>query len=404
MRNVLVFSGVLALAACGDSDPATGGGGNGNTGGQGAGTSSNMGGAGAGPSTGGSGGAGIGGSSGMPSIPYVYVGTGAGVIEQYLLDRETGALTSLGEVPAGNNPSFLAGSLDSRYVYAVDEGSSEALAFEIQGDGTLVEIGERQSSEGNGPAYVSVDSSGKWVLVANYGGGTVAVLPVLENGSLGPAVDVESPGDNPHSIRTDASGAHAYVPCLGSDIVAQFDFDAATGQLTAMANDAVLPNGTEPRHLEFHPTASKVYVIGEESDSLTTFSVDGSGGLVDPVSISTLPNGADPNENFCADLHMHPNGEFLYGSNRGNNSLAHFAVDGSGSATADGHTPTDGDWPRNFGIDVEGGILLVANQQSDEIVTFAIDEATGALSQRTTTPTGSSPSWVGVIPQWIAVD
>ncbi|MBL8743094.1 MAG: lactonase family protein, partial [Myxococcales bacterium] len=271
-------------------------------------------------------------------------------------------------------------------------------------NGALTEIGERQSSEGNGPAYVSVDMTGQWVLVANYGGGTVAVLPILDDGSLGPAVDVESPGQNPHSIRTDASGTHAYVPCLGSDIVAQFDFDPATGQLTPMANDAVLPNGTEPRHLEFHKTLPKVYVIGEESDSLTTFSVDASGGLIDPVSISTLPNGANAGENFCADLHMHPNGEFLYGSNRGHNSIAGFAVDAGGSVTASGHTPTDGDWPRNFGIDVEGGILLVANQQSDEVVTFAIDQTTGALTQLITTPTGSSPAWVGVIPQWTILD
>lgn len=404
MRATLFLCGTLALVGCGDSDPAQGGGGNGNTGGDGAGTSSDMGGAGAGPSAGGSGGETIGGSSGMPSVPYVYVGTGAGLIETYLLDRESGALASLGEVPAGDNPSFLAGSLDSRYVYAVDEGASEVLAFEVQGDGLLLEIGVRQSSEGNGPAYVSVDATNQWVLVANYGGGSVAVLPILDDGSLGPAVDVESPGQNPHSIRADASGTHVYVPCLGDDIVAQFDFDAATGQLTPMASDAVLPNGTEPRHVEFHPTQPKVYVIGEESDTLTTFSVDGSGGLVDPVSISTLPNGANAGENFCADLHMHPNGEFLYGSNRGHNSIAHFAVDGTGNASAAGNTLTDGDWPRNFGIDVEGGIMIVANQQSDEIVTFAIDEATGALSQRTTTPTGSSPAWVGVIPQWIAVD
>jgi 6-phosphogluconolactonase len=404
MRTVLVLCGCLALVACGDSDPAQGGGGNGNTGGDGAGTSSDMGGAGAGPGAGGSGGEGIGGFSGMPSTPYVYVGTGAGVIEIYLLDRATGALSSLGEVPAGNNPSFLAGSPGSQYLYAVDESSSEVLAFAIEGRGMLTEIGERQSSEGNGPAYVSVDPTGQWVLVSNYGGGTVAVLPVLDDGSLGQAVDVESPGQNPHLIRADASGTHVYVPCLGDDIVAQFDFDAATGQLTPMANDAVLPNGTEPRHLEFHPTQPKVYVIGEESDTLTTFSVDGSGGLVDPVSISTLPNGANAGENFCADLHIHPNGELLYGSNRGNDSIAHFALDDGGNASADGHTPTDGDWPRNFGIDVDGGIMLVANQQSDEIVTFAIDEATGALSQRTTTPTSSSPAWVGVIPQWVALD
>jgi 6-phosphogluconolactonase len=399
MKTGLILSGAL-LVACGDSDPAIGGGGNGNTGGSGAGTTAEMGGAGAGagPS------AGSGGEGGqlepMATTPYVYVGTGAGQIEIYLLDRATGELSSVGEVAAGDNPSFLAGPPGSERVYAVDEGSSEVLAFDVGIGGQLVEIGERQSSAGNGPAYVSVAGT-QWVLVANYGGGTVAVLPVNADGSLGEAVDVESPGQNPHSIRVDASGTHAYVPCLGSDIVAQFDFDQATGQLTPMANDALLPPDTGPRHLEFHPTAPKVYVIGERGDSLTTFTVDGSGGLVDPVTISTLPEGVDPDDSNCADLHMHPDAEFLYGSNRGHNSIARFAIDGSGNATADGHTPTDGDWPRNFGIDIDGGILLVANQQSDEIVTFAIDPATGALSQLMTHATGSSPAWVGVIPQFV---
>ncbi len=363
---------------------------------------------GTGPGSGAStfGGGGEGGTPVQPSIPFVYVGSGDGQIEVFDLDRATGVLTSLGSVAAGDNPNFLAGSPGSQFLYAIDAGASEVMAFTIDGGtGLLTEIGTRQSTEGNGPAYVATDASGNWVFVANYNGGTVAVLPVLADGSLGPAVDVESPGQNPHLIRADASNSHVYVPCLGSDIVAQFDFDVADGQLEPMASDAPLPAGTGPRHLELHPTLPVAYVIGELGDSLTTFAVDGSGALSSPVTISTLPNGVDPDSSNCADLHIHPSARFLYGSNRGHDSIVRFDVDAaSGAASAAGHTPTGGDWPRNFGIDVDGGILLVANQQSDEVVTFAIDPDTGELSELTTTPTGSSPSWVGVIAQWVLKD
>jgi 6-phosphogluconolactonase len=246
---------------------------------------------------------------------------------------------------------------------------------------------------------VSVDATGAWVLVANYGGGTVAVLPVLDDGSLGAAVTVEAPGTNPHLIRVDASNDHVYVPCLGSDHVAEYTFDAATGALTSLGV-ATLPAGTGPRHLELHPTLPVVWVLGELGDTLTTFDVDPAGRLQNPSSVSTLPDGADGASNFCADLHVDRDGRFLYGSNRGHDSLALFTLDpGTGAPTPAGHTPTGGAWPRNFGLDPDGGVLLVANQQSDTIVSFAIDPTTGALTELVTTPVGSSPAWVGVIPQ-----
>lgn len=342
---------------------------------------------------------GDGGSEPVATTPYVYVGDGDGVIERWLLDRDTGELTSLGSEEVGGNPSFLAPSPDGTHLYAVDESQSQVMAFAIDtATGDLTEIGTRRSSEGNGPAYVSVDRSGAWVLVANYGGGTVAVLPILADGALGDAVDVESPGDNPHLIRTDPTNQYAFVPCLGSDHVTEMFFDAEDGQL-AIHGDALLPEGTGPRHLEFHPTLPRVYVIGELGDTLTTFTLDDQGMLIDPVTISTLPEEDTEGDNACADLHVHPNGRVLYGSNRGFDTIAAFALDGAGVAAPPTQTSIDGEWPRNFGLDPAGGVLLVANQYTDEIVTFRMDETTGALTQLATTPTGSGPQWVGVVTQ-----
>lgn len=386
----------MFLLACGDDTSTAAGAGDTGAGNAGAGDT------GAGVVGGSGSGAGTptGGGGATLGTPYVYVGEGNGEIEIYLLDRATGALTLQGATPAGDNPSFLAPSADRRFLYAVDEGASEVLAFRVDSTtGALTEIGARQSSQGNGPAYVSVDASGKWALVANYGGGTVAVLPILPDGSLGPAVDVESPGQNPHSIRTDAAGTHAYVPCLGSDHVAVFDFDPATGSLDAHGV-AALPAGTGPRHFDFHPTLPVLYVIGELGDTLTTFHKNADGTLDSPSSLSTLPNGADGANNACADLHILPGATAIYGSNRGHDSLAIFTLDAAtGAPTAAGHQSTAGAWPRNFGLDPQTDLLLVANQNDDEIVAFAIDPATGALTERATTAVAAAPAWVGIVPQ-----
>lgn len=341
----------------------------------------------------------MGGSPPTPTRAFVYVGTQEGEIERYELDRATGTLTSLGVTPAGQNPSFLAASPDHRRLYAADESQSRILAFSIDpASGGLTPLNDK-SSAGQGPAYVSVDATGKWVFAANYGGGTIAVLPVLADGSLADAVDQESVGNNPHWIRADASNEHVFVPCLGSNYVARFAFDQATGALTEIDPPAPLTAGAGPRHLEFHPTLPVLWVIGELDDTISTFQSGANAALTLVDTDSTLPADFDGDANTCADLHLHPNGRFLYGSNRGHDSIALFSVDGSGAISPAGHTSTGGQRPRNFGIDPEGTILLVANQDSDEVVTFALDPDTGALTELQTTPTGNGPSWVGVITQ-----
>jgi 6-phosphogluconolactonase len=343
-------------------------------------------------------GGGAGGAAPIEGTHLVLVGTGEGTIERWQLDRATGTMTSLGADDVGGNPSFLAPTSDGRFVYGVNENGGQVMAFAVDPDGgPLVELGTRRSSEGGGPAHVSVDRSDRWVLVANYGGGTVAVLPIEEDGSLGDAVDVESPGENAHQIRTDPSNQYAFVPCLGSDHVAAYFFNEETGQLAHHGN-APLPDGAGPRHLEFHPTLPRVYVINELGDSLTAFDLD-AGLLLDPVTISTLPDGQNGDDNACADLHVHPSGDFIFGSNRGFDTIATFALDASGAASPPVQTSIDGEWPRNFALEPEGDTLLVANQRTDEVVTFRVDPSTGALTQLATTVTGSGPAWVGVVVQ-----
>jgi len=353
--------------------------------------------------TGGSGATGSGGGGGQPveTVPWVYVGASDDSISVYLLDRVTGALTPQGKVDAGTNPSFLAADPEHRFLFAVNEGSDEVAGFSIDPATGLLTALNKKSSEGGGPAYVSVDKTGGWALVANYGGGTVAVLPIGGDGTLGDAVDVESPGQNAHLIRTDPSNAFAFVPCLGSDHVAQFHFDPATGHLDANTPPSVATApGAGPRHLEFNPSQPVVYVINEDGDTVVTYTLDAAGTLTAIDTQPTLPTGADGASNFCADLHISPDGKFLYGSNRGHDSLAIYAVDGAtGKLTVAGHQPTGGEWPRNFGIDPAGDILLVANQNSSTIVTFRVEHTAGGLTSLMTIPTDGQPAWVGVITQ-----
>lgn len=391
--------GALALAGCGGDDTtATGTTTTTTTTTTGAGGAGGSGGA---TSSGGGGGtAGGGGQAVDPGVPYVYVGRGDDSIATFLLDRQTGTLTPQSQIDAGSGPSFLAADPSHRHLYAVNEGSGDVAAFAIDANGALAGLGQ-VSSAGSGPAYVSVDATGAWVLVANYGGGTVAVLPVQGDGSLGDAVDVESPGVNPHLIRTNAKNDLAFVPCKGSDRVAQYQFDDKTGKLAESTPASVdTAPGAGPRHLEFHPTLPMVYVINEMGDSVVVYDLDQASGTLSPIqTVPTLPDGVDGTDNYCADLHITPDGKFLYGSNRGNDSLVVYSVTVEGTLIAIGYPSTGGSWPRNFGLDPNSDIVLVANQMSDNVVTFRRDQATGALTQLVTNDVGPGPAWVGVVTQ-----
>lgn len=321
------------------------------------------------------------------------------------LDRETGRLEQKSVVGEGANPTFLALHPNQRFLYAANEtddfdgdksGSVSAFAIE-PGSGSLTFL-NRQSSRGSGPCHVSLDTAGSHVLVANYGSGSVAVLPVGADGRLAPASAFQQhrgTGPDPgrqeaphaHSIQTDPSGKFVLAADLGLDRILVYRFDPVVG--TIKANDppfASLKPGAGPRHAAFHPNGRDFYVINELDSTVTGFRYDArAGALQEFQTLSTLPAGFS-GESYTAEIQIHPSGKFLYGSNRGHDTITYFSVDGeTGRLQLRGHEPTQGRTPRNFTIDLAGEFLLAANQGSDSVVVFRIDMETGQP-----VPTGNS--------------
>jgi 6-phosphogluconolactonase len=334
---------------------------------------------------------------------FVYVGTfterplgRADGIYVLRFDVETGALTPVQTVSEVPNPAFLSLDAHQRRLYAANEvpdGGVSAFARDAR-SGTL-RLLNRQSSHGSGPCYVSVDASGRFVLVANYAGGTIAALPIGEDGRLDPASDgVRHQGSSinprrqeaphPHMIASTPDGHYVLATDLGTDQILVYRLEAATGQL--LPNDtgpavAAAEPGAGPRHFAFAPNGRVVYVINELASTLTVFAYDGACGELIPLqTVTTLPAGFT-GESWCAHVAVSPDGRFVYGSNRGHDSIAIWAVDdASGKVTPVWHEPTQGKVPRNFALDPTGAWLLAANQESDSIVVFRRDAETGKLA------------------------
>jgi 6-phosphogluconolactonase len=319
----------------------------------------------------------------------------------YQFDPRTGALGRSSSVKSVN-PSFLTIDRTRRYLYAVNEvGEYEGKpggyvsAFEIvRGSGNLLFLNQ-QATQGADPCYLTVDHQRKALLVANYTGGNVTVLPIHRNGSLGRATDLkqhegssikeQQKGPHAHCIILDRSERHALAADLGIDKVMVYRFDRLKGRLTpGKQSFAQLQAGAGPRHLALHPSGKYLYVINELDSTLATFKYNEQNGTLTQVdTVSTLPSGFS-GVSYCADVHVSPSGRFLYGSNRGHNSIVVFEIaPRSGMLKLIEHVSTEGDWPRNFTIDPSGAFLLVANQRSDNVVTFSIDKHTGRLK-----PTG----------------
>ena len=324
-------------------------------------------------------------------------------IYAYRFDPVTGQSNSLGLAAESVNPSFLAIEPSRRFLYAVNEisryegrSSGGVSAFAIDpGTGKLTLLNEVPSG-GAGPCHIAVDKTGKYVLVANYGGGSLAVFPILKDGRLGEAsafVQHSGSSVNPqrqegphaHSVYVSPDNRFAICADLGLDEVLVYRFDAGKGTL-APNNPAfaLVSSGAGPRHFAFHPSGKFGYVIDEMQSTVTVFSYDPASGALDVIqTVSTLPQEFK-GESTAAEVAVHPSGKFLYGSNRGNDSIALFAINArKGTLTSLGHAPTLGKTPRNFVIDPTGSYLFVANQDSDNIVQFRIDRSTGLL-----TPTG----------------
>jgi 6-phosphogluconolactonase len=345
----------------------------------------------------------------------VYVGTytrgdSEGI---YLLDLHlrTGELTARGLVAETTNPSFLVLHPTKDLLYAVNEvidwdgwKTGAVSAFRIDRDSGVLTLLNRRSSRGTAPCYLVVDRSGRHVLVANYGDGTVATLPIDGDGSLG---DVESvvqhkgssvnperqEGPHAHSINLDPSNRIALAADLGLDQVLIYQFDEDEGTLNPNDPSSVdVTPGAGPRHGTFDPDGHHFYLVNELDLTVTVFGYRSrSGTLTEIQSISTLPDSittaaAQEAGYSTAEIQVHPSGKFLYVSNRGHNSIAIFAIDqATRKLRPVGHEPTIGRNPRNFRIDPSGRYLLVANQDSNTVVVFSIDQEAGTL-----TPTGHS--------------
>lgn len=299
------------------------------------------------------------------------------------------------------NPSFLTIDQSKKYLYAVNEvgeyqgtpgGAVSAFALEFNSKYSL-RLLNQQPTLGADPCYVTVDSKRKNLLVANYTGGSVTVLPIRSDGSLGTATDVkqhegsgpkeQQKGPHAHCIILDRAEKYALVSDLGTDKIMIYRYDAERGKLTPNKQPFIqLAAGAGPRHLTFHPNGKYLYAISELDSTLTSFKYDDDDGELKHIdTVSTLP-GDFTGVSYCADVHIHQSGKFLYGSNRGHNSIVVFRIDrGNGKLELVEHVSTGGDWPRNFAIDPYGWHLLVANQRSNNVVSFRIDAETGRLTR-----------------------
>jgi 6-phosphogluconolactonase len=336
-----------------------------------------------------------------------YVGTyteeGSKSIYAYRFDADTGEIAELGLAAETTNPSFVALHPNGRFLYAVNEvgnykgpDSGGVSAFSIdRATGKLTFLNE-VASRGADPCYITVDKTGKYVLVANYTGGSLAVFPVREDGTLGEAsafIQHSGHGANPerqekahaHSIDLSPDNRLAMVDDLGLDELLVYKFDSSKGSPTPNSPPFVkLDAGAGPRHFALSPSGKFAYVVAEMQSTVTVLSNDSDSGTLHRLqTISTLPKSFT-GQNDDAEIQIYPSGKFLYASNRGSDTIAVFAIDSSkGTLTPIEYTPTQGKIPRSFGIDPTGKFLFAENQKSDNVVVFGIDAKTGHL-----TPTG----------------
>ncbi len=332
-----------------------------------------------------------------------YTSRGAEGIYAYRFDPATGGLSPLGVVARTENPTFLAFAPNAKYLYAANEvaeldgqpgGALSAFAIDPQ-TGALTFL-NRQPSCGTSPCHVAVDQTGQYALVANYSSGSASILPIQDDGRLGEASDThqhQGPGSDPkrqggphaHSVTLDPANRFAFVADLGLDRLMVYQLDLDRGKLRPHDEPWVQTHaGAGPRHFTFHPNGRYADVIDELDSTVIAFAYDAERGTLRTLqTLSTLPEGFE-GSNTCADVHVSQSGTFLYGSNRGHDSIAIFTIDpATGTLTAIGHESTQGKTPRNFGLDPSGSFLLAANQDTNNIVSFRVDRETGQL-----TPTG----------------
>jgi 6-phosphogluconolactonase len=325
-------------------------------------------------------------------------------IYRLTLNTETGALRLDGVAAKAANPSYLALHPSGRVLYAVNEVSQfggEATgavsAFAIaRGSGALTLLNQ-QPSHGTAPCYVSLDRTGRVVLVANYGGGSITTIPVARDGRLqtaktvvrhaGTGADpVRQAAPHAHCIVADPANRYVLAVDLGIDAILTYRFDERTGSIAVVTPGAATKPGAGPRHLTFHPNGRFAYVVNELDSTLAVFTYDGERGALDEVQVTAASPNGTVSDNHPADVHVAASGRHLYASNRGDDTIAVFVIDpASGQVTPVQQIGSGGRAPRSFTLDPSGRFLIAANQRSDAIVSFRVDPSSGRL-----TPTGSA--------------
>ena len=319
-----------------------------------------------------------------------FVKPGEKGLSQFKFNSRTGDLKLIRESDVGPNPSYFYYSGEKGLMYILNEvmnfkgtfgGGLTTLKYDPE-KGLIDKMNEILIPHG-GPCFISISSETGYLFVANYPNGSVAVIKLDNYGIPETITDTilylksKPDASHAHMILNDPAGTRVYVTDLGLDRILIYDFDSNAGKLNLLDNGIVeLPKGSGPRHFTFNADGSKLYVINELGSNMMVFNVEEKGGLKLVQTFQTVREGFAGN-NYCADIHLGKSGEFLYGSNRGENTIVTFRIDSDGLLSLAGHTSCGGDWPRNFIIDPSGRFLLVGNQKSDEISVFKIDKASG---------------------------
>lgn len=356
----------------------------------------------------------------MPIKDLVYVGTysepilfGTGQVVQgkgkgiyaFRLDAAKGALEPIGVTEGVRNSSYLAFDPKRQFLYCVNEfkeyegkASGAVSSFRIDPETGALTYLNTKASHGTDPCHLIVDKTGRNVLIANFASGSVCVLPIAEDGSLkeascvvqheGTSVDPKrQAGPHAHAVEIDANNKYVFVPELGGDTVMIYELDPERGKITPNTNQPFIRTapGAGPRQLVMHPNGKFAFLINELNSTMTSYAYDASKGMLTEVmTLPTLPKDFSGHSS-CAEVQIHPTGKFLYGSNRGHDSIVIYGVDpANGRLRLIGHESTRGKIPRNFEVHPSGEFLAAANQDSDNVVMFRIDTKTGKL-----TPTGN---------------
>ena len=306
------------------------------------------------------------------------------------LNRAEGTFKLVSSSDAGPNPSYFCISKKYGMIYAANEvmkfkgskgGGLTALKYDAAKN-VAEKISDMTVPTG-GPCFISLSVAEDFLFMANYSGGSIAVIKLDKNGKPVAVTDTitfrgeTGKTSHAHMIAMDPAGKHVYLTDLGLDRIVIYNLDAVSGKLSQIKNGiAKLPAGTGPRHFVFSADGTKMYVICELNSTVSFFTVDPDGGLQLVQTLSTLRAGFK-GESFCADIHLGKNGDFLYGSNRGENTIVTFKIGSDGKLTLAGRITCGGNWPRNFVIDPSGKYLLVGNEKSGNIVIFGINDKTG---------------------------